>query len=48
MGRTMPGKLNFVAKVKIELGFKAARREVTFRFQRLIEAESKIQTENLK
>jgi hypothetical protein len=28
------GNLNFVEKVKGELGFKAARREVIFRFQR--------------
>jgi hypothetical protein len=28
------GKLNFVAKVKSELGLKASRREVIFRFQR--------------
>ena len=28
------GKLNFVAKVESELGFKAAHREVIFRFRR--------------
>jgi len=44
----MAGNLDFVEKVKSELGLKAAPREVIFTFSALIQAEPKIEIENPK
>ena len=44
----MAGNLNFVEKVKSELGFKAAHREVIFRFQRCSTQNPKSKIENPK